>query len=207
VLVNTTELEKIMRKINGPSYRDIYDVAERYVKKRHPGQGETMRPLQTRVASLFIHAMQDFLSRDSKSEAEAYERDADTLDAAMKIAARDGMFTSRMISRGQSDESAIWALSDMASSFRNYAKVLARDKKNKTFFYCLGRRFGLADIEQLPTPKQADNAYLLLMSILRAIVPKRHKEIEKKDYSTPDDLKEVRSMMCSGFKSAQHPAK
>ena len=232
MLVSTAELGKIMRELNGPSYRHIYGIAERYVKKRLPAQYEatnkTLRPLQVSIASLFIQAMQDFMSRDSKSEAAVYEKDAKALQRTAQIVTGDdglleiveskkvqiGMMKLRPSSAFSSymgthasacGEQAILALMNMAESYLFYADALRRDDKKITFFYCLGRRFQLArlpDEKMLPTPKQANNAFTILMNVLRGTSSRQYKKIRKTKYSITDGKgKEITDLMRNGFEA------
>jgi hypothetical protein len=198
------ELAKIMTVINTARYPAIYQAAEDYVRRKLPKQYERSvidadkrlqtRFLQRRIASLFVRACQDYLSRDNGSRARQYLRDAEDLEAAVRVAKRDKDFFTALMGvhieisvdapagtpgpirmQSRPGDQALLALTEMAKSYREYANTLERDHKKITFFYCVGRLFaapypiGPRSVPALepPTAGQANAVFKILVGAVR----------------------------------------
>jgi len=206
------QLTAVMRQINGPDYSTMHAIASRYIKRKlHDRDTPSLR---TRITSLIVHACLDFMRRDSAAAADTYRHYADVLDEALNILAREDAryFASLMAFRvpGQKPNRAIWAMKQMADGYRRHASDYDRDKKNITFFYCLGKQFGsrmhlvqfappLAIRLAIPSAGEANAAYKVLIGALANTAPNSVRGL-KTDYG---DEKEIRASLRSGYAKAQ----
>lgn len=189
----------------------------RYTPSPKTNLGIEMRANQTRVASLFLRACKDFLVRDSIDRALDYRTDAETLEAALQVIRRDdrryfdSLLADEIIVDAPADENgrkvgpvriisrrgdaAVAALDKMAKRFREIADDYDKDPKNITFFYDVGRIFGL---DGLPSAGEANVVFVVLIETLRSIAPQRLIRIRKAEYDSTNDGKQIRDLMKSG---------
>jgi len=209
-LVPDKQSAQIMKRLLGASRPEIYNQAEDYCRKKLPAEsapspvddnGIHTGTLQTIITSMFIHAAQDFLSRNSEPAASVYTKQADALEAAVNVVDMDGRryYTSLMGVDNVAGERALRVLSQMAHRYREIARDLKLDKKNKTFFYCLGRRCKLAG-RPLPTAAQANAVFMVLVDQISSVAP-GYLDGVKTGYDTKDGGSEIRRLMKSGYDS------
>lgn len=162
-------------------------------------------PMQrTMIANAFRQACLAFLSKDTGADAERYRADADTLDSALCILQADAEFFRGMMAMRDCDACgrvALAAIEHMAGTYRAMAETHARDARNKTFFYMLGRLWAGAthagDALPLPTARQALAVYQVLVDAIRAESPALLQGM-KTDYDANDGAAEIRRLMKSG---------
>lgn len=193
---------------------------EQYAPRVTIGDGIVMQAVPTIIAALFLQACADFLNRDSVPAAEKTQRDAQVLREALRVLMRDDgrhfrslVYStldppprvdapphthSPVVMESPTAERALWAIERLATQFEQCAADLARDRKNITFFYCLGRRWGS---RPRPTAAQADAVYRILVKTINEFAPGRLADI-KTDYDPADAGNEIRRLMRDGAKAA-----
>ncbi len=211
------QIERIFRAVNHDGR--IHHVAERYAIRKlsaepstHERDGITYIRLRPEINAPIMQTVEDFLKRGTKDQAAAYREQAETLEKALTMFMCDengNGFTqfSRLMAHNwqggsgeQQAKHALWAMQEMAASFRRAADTHVTAEINNTFFYCLGRRFREASLPR-PSAKEAHDIFVVVVDAIRNESPALLAGV-KHDYDpTGEFSSEIRRLMQSGYKA------
>ena len=215
--MDTGQFERIFRAVNQDNR--IVHLAELYATRKleqepstHDIDGVSYIRVRPEIIAPIMRAVQDFLKRGTKTQAAEWREQAETLEKAIALFTRDedgygftqlaNLLTHNWQGGPGSDQAkhALWAMKEMAGSFRQVAETHEQAAANNTFFYCLGRRFREADLP-LPSATQAHTVFTVLVEAIRAEDPCLLDGM-KTDYDpTGEQSSEIRRLMQSGYKA------
>ena len=215
--MDVEQVERIFRAVNCDNRLD--HVAERYAVRKleqepstHDIDGVSYIRVSNTVRAPIVRAVEDFLKRGTKDQAAAWRDQAETLEKALALFVHDEngygltQFANLMAHNGQGGtgssqaKQALWAMQEMAASFRRAADTHDMAEINNTFFYCLGRRFNEAGLP-LPSATEAHTAFAVIVDAIREESPALLDGM-KTDYDpTGEHGSEIRRLMQSGHKT------
>ncbi|MBU2749879.1 hypothetical protein HER14_02565 [Acidithiobacillus thiooxidans] len=210
------QMERIFRAVNRDNRLD--HLAERYAVRKleqepstHDIDGVSYIRVRNTINAPIMQAVEDFLKRGTKDQAAAWRDQAETLEKALALFVRDEngygftQFTNLMTHNWQGGSGerqakhALWAMQEMAASFRRAADTHDMAEINNTFFYCLGRRFNEAGLP-LPSASEAHTAFAVIVDAIHEESPALLDGM-KTDYSPKESSSEIRRLMNSGYKA------
>ena len=215
--METDQIVRIFKAVNHDNRID--HMIERYAVRRlkqepstHDIDGVSYIRVRNTIRAPVMWALEDFLKRGTKDQAAAYREQAETLEKALTMFMCDengNGFTqfSRLMAHNwqggsgeQQAKHALWAMQEMAASFRRAADTHVTAEINNTFFYCLGRRFREASLPR-PSAKEAHDIFVVVVDAIRNESPALLAGV-KHDYDpTGEFSSEIRRLMQSGYKA------
>lgn len=215
--MNVEQVERIFRAVNCDNRLNL--LAERYAIRKleqepstHDIDGVSYIRVNSTIQAPIMQAVEDFLKRGMDDRAATCRKQAAALEAALSVmVSKTGIretefnhFASCMAhnwqggSGAQQAKQALWAMQEMAASFRLEADTYEQAHINNTFFYCLGRRFKGASLP-LPSATEACKAYSCVIEAIRKESPALLDGM-KTDYdATGERGSEIRRLMQSGY--------
>jgi len=211
--MDTGQIERIFHAVNHDNRID--HTIERYAVRKlkqepstHDIDGVSYIRTRNTIRAPVMWALEDFLKRGTKDQAAAWRDQAETLEKALALFVRDEngygftQFTNLMTHNWQGGSGerqakhALWAMQEMAASFRRAADTHDMAEINNTFFYCLGRRFNEAGLP-LPSASEAHTAFAVIVDAIHEESPALLDGM-KTDYSPKESSSEIRRLMQSG---------
>ena len=215
--MNVEQVERIFRAVNCDNRID--HLAERYAVRKleqepstHDIDGVSYIRVRNTINAPIMRAVEDFLKRGMGDRAATCRKQAAALEAAVSVmVSKTGIretefnhFASCMAQNWQGGsgvqqaKQALWAMQEMAASFRREADTYEQAHINNTFFYCLGRRFKSAELP-LPSATEAHKVFIVLVDAIRDESPAFLEDV-KTDYDpTGERSSEIRRLMQSGY--------
>ena len=200
--INPDQIKEIFRAMNHDPIMD--KTVARYSKRNKIPQSPSIR-------AAFMWAVLDFLVRSEKDQAAAYRDDAETLENALALFKRDEnengstMFSRLMVGNGEGGSGiqkaghALWAIQQMAVSFRyaanTHLKIL---RSNTTFFYCIGLRLTAEAKLPKPSPGEALLIFNVLVDKIKEVAPSFLEDVKTAYHTNEGDGSEIRRLIKAG---------